>query len=176
MDGIDMNALGSGDGETGPSGAPAAATSLGVWLRSTRTINWILFALVCLDITLTTFAVAFPDTWFHVMHGIPYADHDPAGLLRRTGAMWFAFTLVQVAALLGWQQRPYLLAMVAGVRSTEVFSDWTTLVVAQVTPFARVALFTSPLVNILLVVLLLAKYRQLQPRRLRDGAAPTQHG
>jgi hypothetical protein len=170
MDGIDIDALGPGKAKLG---RPATATTrkLGAWLLSPRVVSGILLWLIVLDVGLTTCAMAFPDAWFQLMYGIPYAGNDPACLLFRTGAMWFAFTLVQVVALWRWQRSPYLLVLVAGVRCTELFADWTTLAVATVTPLARAALITPPLTNAVLVVLLVAKYHQLQAHALRKGVA-----
>ncbi len=73
----------------------------------------------------------------------------PQGLLRRTGAVWAAFTLLQFVALIRWQRYPHWLVLVAGVRLTEIFSDWTYLFFcSNITWFGRLALFVSPLGNL----------------------------
>lgn len=119
--------------------------------------------LIALDVVLATCAVAFPDRWFAFMHGQQYAD--PAGLLCRTGAVWAAFTLLQAIALVRWRRQPIWLVLVAGVRLTELFSDWATLAVAEhVTQPAKVALLTAPLSNLAFGWFLLWSYRRLVPR------------
>lgn len=112
----------------------------------TRT-NLLLAGLVVLDIVLSGTCLFFPDLWFKWFHGVPYVD--PQGLLRRTGAVWAAFTLLQFVALIRWQRYPHWLVLVAGVRLTEIFSDWTYLFFcSNITWFGRLALFVSPLGNL----------------------------
>jgi hypothetical protein len=129
-------------------------------------IYFLLGFLVLLDAVLSTTAIVFPDTWMQLMHGLPY--DDPAGLLRRTGAVWIAFTLVQAVALVRWRDRPYWLTIVAGVRLTELFSDWATIFAAQkVTLLAKVGLAISPPSNLIYAVILISTYK-----RLRAGPPP----
>src|SRR5690554_4816421 len=93
-----------------------------------KKVNRLLIGLVILDIVLFIFCFFFPDLWFKLFHDLPYMD--PAGLLRRTGGVWVAFTLLQLIALFRWQKEPYWLVLVAGVRLTELFSDWIYLGIA----------------------------------------------
>lgn len=123
--------------------------------------------LVALDLVLATCALALPRTWFAIMYGIPY--DDPAGLLYRTGAVWVAFLLLQAIALVRWRRAPYWLALIAGVRLTELFSDLTTLAVARkVTWFAWVALPMATLSNLVFGYFLIVIYRRLQPTTPAD--------
>jgi len=109
--------------------------------------NLLLAGLVLLDIVLSVTCLFFPKAWFRWFHGVPYVD--PQALLRRTGAVWAAFTVLQLIALLRWQTSPHWLVLVAGVRLTEIFSDWTYLFLcSNVTWFGRVALFISPPANL----------------------------
>jgi hypothetical protein len=64
-----------------------------------------------------------------VMRNVSYID--PQGLIRRTEAIWTAFTLLQVIAYIKWEEQFYWLVLIAGVRLTELFSDWTYLYLAQ---------------------------------------------
>jgi hypothetical protein len=108
--------------------------------------NLLLAGLVVLDVVLSGTCLFFPDLWFRWFHGAPYVD--PQGLLRRTGAVWAAFTLLQFIALIRWQRYPHWLALVAGVRLTDI-SDWTYLFFcSNITWFGRVALFISPPANL----------------------------
>lgn len=121
-------------------------------------VNALLLFLVALDVVLSAVALFWPDRWFAVMHGLPYLD--PAGLLRRTGAVWAAFVMLQAIALLRWQNQPYWLPLIAGVRFTELFSDWVTIVVAkQMTLAGTILLAIAPPANLLFGLLLLSTYR-----------------
>ena len=103
----------------------------------------LLIYLVLLDTTLSVTALFFPETWFQVFHGAPYVD--PQGLCRRMGAVWVAFTLLQTIALFRWEKEPWWLVLIAGVRLTELFSDWTYIYVSQsLTSFGFFGLFISP--------------------------------
>jgi len=125
----------------------------------TRT-NVLLAGLVLLDIVLSGTCLFFPALWFRWFHGVPYLD--PQALLRRTGAVWAAFTLLQFMALVRWQRFPHWLALVAGVRLTEIFSDWTYLALcSNVTWFGRVALFVSPPANLVFGLILLRTWARV---------------
>jgi hypothetical protein len=132
-------------------------------------VNLFLIGLVLLDVVLSTIALAFPERWSRVMHGLPH--DDPAGLLRRTGGVWVAFSLLQAIALARWQKQPYWLTLVAGVRFTELFSDWVTLFAAQqMTTFGTVGLLIAPPANLLFGLILIATYRRLQSGVPAGGA------
>jgi len=123
-------------------------------------INLLLAFLVLLDLVLSTVCLFFPETWFRVFHNAPYVD--PQALLRRTGAVWAAFTLFQFIALLRWRSQPYWLPLVAGIRLTEVFSDWVYLYMADsVTWLGRAGLLASPPANILFAWILIKSYQRL---------------
>ncbi len=110
--------------------------------------NLLLVFLIVLDIVLFIVAFFFPATWFQVIHGTPYID--PQALLQRMGAGWAAFSLFQIIALIKWPKQPYWLVLVAGIRLTEIFTDWTYLYFAQsITGFGKIALFISPPANVL---------------------------
>ena len=81
-----------------------------------RTFIYVLLAfLVILDLVLSVTCLLFPDTWFMTFHDMPYADRDPAGLLKRTGAVWVAFTVLQLIAFFRWEKAPWWLVLIAGV-------------------------------------------------------------
>ncbi|KRT66312.1 MAG: hypothetical protein XU11_C0010G0027 [Candidatus Dadabacteria bacterium CSP1-2] len=120
-------------------------------------MNIYLLFLVILDVVLSITCFFFPEAWFNTMHGAPYVD--PQGLLRRTGAVWAAFVLIQFIALLRWQKEPYWLAVVAGVRFTEIFSDWVYLGVASnMTWLGTIGLFVSPPANLIFGIFLIIAY------------------
>lgn len=121
--------------------------------------NLLLVFLVLLDLVLSAVCLFFPEVWFRLFHGAPYID--PQGLLRRVGAVWAAFTLFQLIALLRWRRQPYWLPLVAGIRLTEVFSDWVYLWAAEsITWFGFAGLLAAPPANVLFAWLLIRAYRQ----------------
>ncbi len=132
----------------------------------------LLAGLVLLDIVLSGTCLLFPSLWFRLFHGVPYVD--PQGLLRRTGAVWAAFTLLQFIALIRWQKYPHWLVIVAGVRLTEIFSDWTYLYFcSNITWFGRIALFISPPANLLFGVVLLKLWKCVASAFANAGVGST---
>jgi hypothetical protein len=122
-------------------------------------IDLTLVGLIVLDVVLTIWAFFFPRDWFFVFHGV--LAIDPEGLLRRCGATWAAFTLFQTIALFRWRREPHWLAVVAGLRLSEIFTDWTYLAFAgDVTIFARITLFITSPANLFLGLYFLKSYKQ----------------
>jgi hypothetical protein len=118
-------------------------------IGSSFVINILLLFLVGLDVVLFVLALLLPNTWFIIFHNQPYTD--PQGLLRRTGAVWVAFTLLQFIAYMKWQEQYYWLVLIAGVRLTELFSDWTYLYFAQnITRVGRISLWIAPPANLVM--------------------------
>jgi hypothetical protein len=112
-------------------------------------INLLLLFLIVLDVVLFVLSLLLPNTWFKIFHNQPYID--PQGLLRRTGAVWAAFALLQFIAYIKWQEDPYWLVVIAGVRLTELFSDWVYLYFAQnITKLGRLGLLISPPANLVM--------------------------
>jgi len=127
--------------------------------RFRRTINAVLLALVIYDVVLSSTCLIWPETWYRLIHGAPYID--PQGLLLRTGAVWAAFSLFQLIAGKKWEVQPLWLTMVAGIRLTEVFSDWTYLYVADnITTFGWAGLFIKPPMNVFLGWYFISAYRR----------------
>jgi hypothetical protein len=97
----------------------------------------------CSRLVLSATCLFFPDRWFQIFHHAPYVD--PQGLLKRTGAVWVAFTLLQLIAFFRWEKAPWWLVLIAGVRLTELFSDWTYILAAQsMTTIGTIGLFIAP--------------------------------
>ncbi len=116
--------------------------------KNTKLINLILLVFIGLDLIYTIIVFFFPELWFKTIHGTSYSGTQ--GLLQRTGAMWASFTLFQLIAYLNWKQKPYWLAIVAGLRLSELAADWTYLYFAQDLSFlGRLSLFISTPTNML---------------------------
>jgi hypothetical protein len=124
-----------------------------------------LFALVILDVVLSATCLLWPEKWFMTFHGAPYID--PQGLLKRTGAVWVAFSLLQLIAFIRWEKAPWWLVLIAGVRLTELFSDWTYMYVAQsMTTWGKIGLFIAPPGNLIFGFILIWAYKKM--RRTSD--------
>lgn len=132
-----------------------------------RTFIYVLMAfLVVLDVVLSTTCLLYPDKWFTIFHGVPYGDRDPMGLLKRTGAVWVAFSLLQLIAFFRWEKAPWWLVLIAGVRLTELFSDWTYMYVAEsMTTVGRLGLFIAPPGNLAFGWFLIWAYKKIMRAR-----------
>ena len=109
--------------------------------------------LYCTTWVWQPFAFGFPRLWFDLVHGAPYVN--PQALVPRTGAVWAAFTLLQFIALVRWQVQPLWLSVVAGVRLTEIFSDWVYLFMAQnLTLLGKLGLLAQVPMNLALGIFL----------------------
>jgi hypothetical protein len=123
-------------------------------------INWLLISLILLDITISIVAFLFPQFWFKIFHGAPYID--PQGFLRRCGTNWAAFALLQIIALAQWEKKPYWLAIVAGVRFSDIFTDWTYLwFSSSITVFGRISLFAISPLNLIFGLYFLSTYKKI---------------
>jgi hypothetical protein len=117
-------------------------------MMNKKAVDALLFVLIFLDVLYDVVIFFSPETWFRIMHGAPYID--PEGLLRRTAAGWAAFALWQIIALLRWKKNPHWLMLVAGIRWTEIFTDWVYLYCAHnITSVGRLGLLSATPVNIL---------------------------
>jgi hypothetical protein len=124
-------------------------------------INALLLFLILLDLVLAAICLTSPGLWVKLFHGI--SASDPLGLIRRQGAVWAAFLLFQGIAYFRWPREPFWLVVVAGIRWTEVFSDWVYLFSAeQMTWFGKLGLFTAPPANLLFGLFLLRQYLKLE--------------
>ncbi len=109
-------------------------------------IQPLLIILIVLDLIYVGIIFPYPQLWHKMIHGTDYVD--PAGLLRRTGAVWASFALFQIIALFKWRKQPHWLMLVAGIRFTEIFADWNYIYFAQSLTWAgKAGLAIAPLIN-----------------------------
>lgn len=135
-----------------------------------KSIYVLLVFLVILDLVLSTTCLLYPDKWFMTFHGVHYAGLDVEGLLKRTGAVWVAFTLLQLIALIKWEKQPWWLVLIAGVRLTELFSDWTYMYVAHtMTTIGNIGLFIAPPGNLAFGWFLIWAYRKIMKESYGAG-------
>jgi hypothetical protein len=118
------------------------------------------------DATLCVLSWCQPDLWFHVFHHADPLGFDVA-LLRRAGGQWAAFALVQAIALLRWRTQPLWLVIVAGARTSDLFTDLSYIAaVPSLTTFGWIALLPPAFLNLAFALTMMAAWRRL------DGAAP----
>ena len=133
--------------------------------------EWIVYILlvflVVLDLVLSLWGFFFPEVWFRFWHNAPY--EDPQALLPRCAANWFAFFLFQLIALFMWKKAPWWLAVVAGMRFSDIFTDLTvTLLGSNIAPHTMILFPMMGVANFLVAVLLIRYYLKLT----RGPAAP----
>ena len=113
-----------------------------------KLIDPLLIVLIVLDLIYVGIIFPYPDLWYRFIHGTAYID--PGGLLRRTGAVWTSFALFQIIALIKWRKHPHWLMLVAGIRFTEIFADWTYVHFAHdLTLLGKMGLLSAGPINLL---------------------------
>lgn len=119
-----------------------------------------LWAALLEDTSLFVMAWLQPDAWFRLLHGAVPTGFDVA-LLRRSAGQWAAFALAQGIALWRWKRTPIWLAIVGGVRFSDLFTDISyILAVPSLTTLGWVCLLPPPLLNLVGVVIMLRGYRE----------------
>ena len=150
-----------------------AETGQGTRMGADRGDRWekavpiVIGALVLMDGVLAAIMLLSGQTWFDLMHG---TDHvDPGGYLKRTGALWLSFAIIQAIAFMRWREAPHWLMVLAGVRWGDVLSDWTWwAAMDDRTWLAHVLLLATP-ANFLLGLFFYRAYFRVRDRR-RDRA------
>lgn len=94
-----------------------------------RLISSILASLAALDVALAVWGYGFPELWFTVFHGAAYVD--PQGYLPRAAGNWTAFAILQVIAFFRWKKAPHWLAIAAGLRLSDVFTDFSCMIFCE---------------------------------------------
>jgi hypothetical protein len=114
------------------------------------------------DTALFLMAWLAPDLWFKVFHASTPAGLEVA-LLRRSAGQWAAFALAQAITLWRWRKEPVWLAVAAGIRFSDLFTDISyVLAVPSLTTAGWCLLLPPPLLNLIGVVIMLRGYRQMQ--------------
>lgn len=112
------------------------------------------------DITIFVLSWVAPGVWFHLFHHSVPAGLEVA-LLRRSGGQWLAFALGQALTLWQWKKRPEWLAVAAGIRLSDLFTDLSYLIAApSLTPFGHMLFPIFPVLNLVGVVIFLKGYQQ----------------
>lgn len=119
-----------------------------------------LWAALVEDTVIFVLAWLVPELWFRLFHaGVP-AGLEVA-LLRRSAGQWAAFSLAQAITLWRWRKEPVWLAVSAGVRFSDPFTDVSyILAVPSLTTLGWILLVPPPFLNLVGVVIMLRGYRQ----------------
>src|SRR3954469_16919446 len=108
-----------------------------------------------------------PDLWFQLFHNAMPTVLATA-FLRRAGGQWAAFALGQAITLWCWRKNPVWLAVAAGLRFSDLFTDLCYIVaVRPLTALGWALLTPPPLLNLVGVVILLRGYLDATSRRAK---------
>jgi hypothetical protein len=107
------------------------------------------------DIALFAMAWFLPNLWFSVFHASVSSGLEVT-LLRRSAGQWIAFALAQSITITRLRKNPAWLAVAAGVRFSDLFTDISYVLAAPtLTTTGYVLLLPPPCLNLLGVVILL---------------------
>lgn len=136
--------------------------------RRLRTVIILYLSLALVEDTLLFLMSWFaPELWFRLFHGAP-ATGLAIAFLRRSAGQWAAFALAQGITLWRWKKDPAWLAVAAGVRFSDLFTDISyILAVPSLTRLGWIFLLPPPLLNLLGVVIMLRGYNQARSRAPR---------
>jgi len=136
---------------------------IGRWLR--LAILAYLWGALAEDTIIFILAWVYPDLWFQLFHH-SVAQGLEVALLRRSAGQWAAFALAQAIALALWRKQPVWLAVVAGIRFSDIFTDVSYILAApSLTPLGWVLLSPPAALNLLGVVIMLKGYEQMRTAR-----------
>jgi hypothetical protein len=120
------------------------------------------------DITIFALSWTAPQVWFHLFHNSTGNPLEIA-LLRRSAGQWLAFALGQAITLWQWKKRPEWLAVAAGIRLSDLFTDISYLIAApSLTRFGQMLFPIFPILNLVGIVILLKGYRQATSERSKQ--------
>jgi len=102
-----------------------------------------------------------PELWFRIFHhALPTTPFEVA-FLRRSGGQWAAFAVAQAITLWRWRRNPEWLAVAAGIRFSDLFTDICYILAVPMLTGAGWFLLTPPaFLNLLGVIILLKGYTQ----------------
>jgi hypothetical protein len=115
------------------------------------------------DMLLFVISWIAPNLWFRLFHQTLPIGFDVA-FLRRSAGQWIAFALAQAITLWRWKKQPAWLAVEAGVRFSDLFTDLSYVIVTahSLTTLGWFLLLPPPLLNLVGVVIMLRAYNQMQ--------------
>jgi hypothetical protein len=120
------------------------------------------------DITIFAISWIAPELWFCLFHHSTPAGLEVA-LLRRSGGQWLAFALGQAITLWQWRRRPEWLAVAAGIRLSDLFTDISYVIAApSLTRLGQMLFPIFPILNLVGVVIFLKGYGQAISKRSND--------
>lgn len=143
------------------AGSPVSPERRAFWAKA---VPIVIGALVLTDAVLGGLILISGQAWFDLVHGTDYVD--PEGTLKRTGALWLSFALVQAIAFFDWRQGPHWLMILVGIRWGDLFSDWVYwLDASDHTWLGHVGLLLATPANLLLGLFFYRAYFVFSERR-----------
>ena len=107
-----------------------------------------------------------PNLWFQLFHTVTPTVLESA-FLRRSGGQWAAFALAQAITLWRWRKNPVWLAVTAGVRFSDLFTDICYVLAApSLTTLGWILLLPPPVLNLAGVVIMLRGYEQARSTQI----------
>jgi hypothetical protein len=97
------------------------------FLQRPRSVDAVLLTAIFVDVVLVLLTAVDYNWWFVTLHGSQVSDPFAVALLYRAAAHWTAFAVFQIAGLLLWRSSRAWLLIVAGLRFSDVFTDWAYL-------------------------------------------------
>jgi hypothetical protein len=112
-----------------------------------------------------------PHLWFNWFNAVAPVGLDTA-FLRRSAGQWLAFALAQAITLWRFKKQPVWLAVEAGVRFSDLFTDISYVIATlpTLTTMGWFFLLPPPLLNLLGVVIMLRGYHQARRSSRVQGA------
>jgi hypothetical protein len=108
-----------------------------------------------------------PNLWFQLFHNAMPTVLATA-FLRRSGGQWAAFALGQAITLMCWRKNPVWLAVAAGLRFSDLFTDICYIIaVPSLTLLGWGLLTPPPVLNLVGVIILLRGYLDTTSRRAK---------
>lgn len=139
-----------------------------------KRVERLLLFLIAVDVALCLVGFGWPALWFELIHGAPAAD--PQRFLQRTAAAWAAFLVLQVAAYRRFRREPWWLAVIAGVRLSDMLTDWThALVAPDMTWLGYACLLSAGPVNVAAGVLLIRAHAAFGSRDRHEIVTQARH-
>jgi hypothetical protein len=142
---------------------------IGRWLRFAILVY--LWGALAEDTIIFVLAWIKPDLWFQLFHHQVAATGLEVALLKRSAGQWAAFALAQAITLALWRKKPQWLAVAAGIRFSDLFTDISYILSApSLTPLGWVLLSPPAVLNLVGVVIMLWGYDQAtrQPAAARS--------
>lgn len=119
------------------------------------------------DTALFVLSWLAPNLWFQLFHSVTPTALETA-FLRRSAGQWAAFALAQAITLWRWRKNPLWLAVTAGVRFSDLFTDISyILAVPSLTALGWLLLLPPAPLNLVGVIIMLRGYAEARSNHVK---------